>query len=538
MTKIKYHFFIKACTILSACLFAFIACNQKSSNALDKISADLQIITEKGIRATISHLNSIETNLNNKEEVKKEFLKARKSFKEIEVLLAFAEKENYASLNHANLTIVDEDSPSDIKILEPFGLQVLEEQLFDGEIDSVSIKRNINKTVSRLKLVEKNLFFNFKKHHLFWMMRDEIIRISTTDIAGFDSPVLLNSLEENQHAYNGITEVLNACSELFMSINLHEDFKQEIRTSIELFNTDFESFDRYNFIKNHAETQLKMLQEIAEDWQIDFPFELAISNSAKSLYSKTSFNVPHFTQTLGQNDKLIKQKVALGKKLFNDSRLSGGEELSCATCHKSDLAFTDTLATFKNLKRNSPTVTYAALQNSFFWDARAGSLEGQMLQVVNNADEFNTSIHTINEKLLEDSVYIALFEETYQSLPSRRNIQNAVAAYVSDLNEFSSKFDENIRGERNDLSKSEIRGFNVFMGKAACGTCHFPPLFNGTIPPDFSKSELEALGVPDEKNKQKLDDDLGRYAIFKTAERRHFFKTPTLRNIDFVAALA
>lgn len=326
--------------------------------------------------------------------------------------------------------------------------------------------------------------------------------------------------------------MLNACNKLFKSINLHESFKQELNESIEQLNADFETFDRYNFIKNHAEKQLKMLQELATDWQIEFTFELAISNQAKSLYSKSSFNIPHFTQTLVQDDSLFKEKVALGKKLFNDSRLSGGEELSCATCHKSDLAFTDTLATFRNLKRNSPTVTYAALQNSFFWDARAGSLEGQMLQVVNNADEFNTSIHSINEKLLEDSVYIALFEETYQALPSRQNIQNAVAAYVSDLNEFSSKFDENIRGERNDLSKSEIRGFNIFMGKAACGTCHFPPLFNGTIPPNFRKSELEALGVPDEKNNQKLDDDLGRYDIFKTAERRHFFKTPTLRNID------
>lgn len=190
MTKIKYQFFIKACTILSACLFAFIACNQNASSELEEISTELQEITKNGIRETIAHLNSIETSLSNKEQLKLEFIKARKSFKEIEVLLAFAEKENYASLNQANLIIVDEDSPTDIKILEPFGLQVLEEQLFDGDIDSISVKANINKTVSRLTLVEKNLFFDFKKHHLFWMIRDEIIRISTTGIAGFDSPVL------------------------------------------------------------------------------------------------------------------------------------------------------------------------------------------------------------------------------------------------------------------------------------------------------------------------------------------------------------
>mgnify|MGYP000565803691 FL=1 len=68
------------------------------------------------------------------------------------------------------------------------------------------------------------------------------------------------------------------------------------------------------------------------------------------------------------------------------------------------------------------------------------------------------------------------------------------------------------------------------MGKALCSTCHFAPVFNGTVPPNYLDTEMEAIGTPN-LAQNGLSEDLGRYYSFKTEERKHFFKTPTIRNI-------
>jgi cytochrome c peroxidase len=91
------------------------------------------------------------------------------------------------------------------------------------------------------------------------------------------------------------------------------------------------------------------------------------------------------------------------------------------------------------------------------------------------------------------------------------------------------------------LSEPARRGFNLFMGKAACGTCHFAPVFNGTVPPDYEDSESEVLGVPAAPvwKDAAIDPDMGRIANRRAAEHAPFnqyaFKTPTLRNIALTA---
>ena len=93
-----------------------------------------------------------------------------------------------------------------------------------------------------------------------------------------------------------------------------------------------------------------------------------------------------------------------------------------------------------------------------------------------------------------------------------------------------------MRGEKL-LSSKEINGFNLFMGKAKCGTCHFMPLFSGAKPPRFYFIESEVIGVPATKNKRqpKLDSDSGRFLITRQPLHLFSFKTPTLRNIALTA---
>ncbi len=97
----------------------------------------------------------------------------------------------------------------------------------------------------------------------------------------------------------------------------------------------------------------------------------------------------------------------------------------------------------------------------------------------------------------------------------------------------NSRFDKSISGRFDELSNDEKAGFNIFMGKAQCGSCHFLPLFNGLLPPNYVETEWESIGVPERSNStiKKLDSDIGRYGIIPAEIFKHSFKTPTLRNI-------
>ena len=90
-----------------------------------------------------------------------------------------------------------------------------------------------------------------------------------------------------------------------------------------------------------------------------------------------------------------------------------------------------------------------------------------------------------------------------------------------------------MRGE-GELSKSEKAGFNLFAGKAKCATCHYVPLFNGLVPPEFTETESEVIGVPAD-SKKTFDGDAGKYLFTRSAIHRNAFKTPTIRNIALTA---
>jgi cytochrome c peroxidase len=107
---------------------------------------------------------------------------------------------------------------------------------------------------------------------------------------------------------------------------------------------------------------------------------------------------------------------------------------------------------------------------------------------------------------------------------------NAIGSYVRSLVFLNSRFDAYMRGDGQALAAGEIRGFNLFMGKAKCGTCHYMPLFNGTFPPRYMKIETEVIGVPDKPGSAIVDADPGRFAIVPTESFRHAFKTTTIRN--------
>lgn len=458
------------------------------------------------------------------------FQRSRKHFKLVEPLLWATDKENYLRLNGPNLLMVDEEDATAIKKLEPFGYQVLEELLAEKPFPRETFTKVQKLTVNRLQFIHHNAHLRMKPHNVLWMWRDAIVRIATMGITGFDSPVFANSLAESRWVYQSIDSLVHFFQPQFSNQALRQQWQQSIKNAQLQLAADFDSFDRYRFIKECVHPQLALWVETANDWKVDFPFALAMQNNATSLFTDSTFNINYFADY--HQDNASKAKAALGRKLFHDVRLSSKQHMSCATCHQADKAFTDGLANFPQQKRNTPTLLYAGLQQGFFYDKRAGSLEGQIVKVVENANEFHTNLEHVENVVMSDTSYESAFNQLYDKADNNA-IRHALATYIRTLAPFNSPFDRNINNEENTLSRQAIKGFNLFMGKASCATCHFPPVFNGTVPPAFKESELEHLGVPARgEDSTQIDEDLGRYHVFETPERQHFFKTPTVRNIS------
>jgi cytochrome c peroxidase len=139
--------------------------------------------------------------------------------------------------------------------------------------------------------------------------------------------------------------------------------------------------------------------------------------------------------------------------------------------------------------------------------------------------------------LRQEKEYHHIFQNAFpgqrDSAISIPNISLSISAFLKTLSPFNSPFDRYLQGHRNELTQQQIKGFNLFMGKAQCATCHFVPVFNGLVPPLYKRSELEVLGTTRniDFTKPELDNDSGRFASFPIQFYKRAFKTPTVRNV-------
>ncbi|NJB69732.1 cytochrome c peroxidase [Saonia flava] len=510
-----------------------------SANTESMFNEDIRQYYFKTLDSAAYFIQKLDT-ANTLEINKKYFLKSREWYKRAEPMLIAYDYENYLSLNAPNLLKVEMEDFTDIKKIKPKSYQVLEELLYSTEeIFQKDLHLVLEYLKVRIPYIRKNhiLYTQRDRHHLK-MIRDAIVNIATKGITGFDSPMLANSLIEAIYNYESIQEVLSFYKSEFKDKTLYDEWTNEINKTIKTFkNQEFDSFDRYGFIKDHTNTQLALVDATASDWGIELNKSRALDPKAINLFSKNFFNMKMFS--LQGSPSISEERVELGRTLFNDKGLSRTGTISCATCHIRERAFTDGRRKAmgndgKDLQRNTPTLAYAVYQKTFFYDGRGDGLEGQIVSVVNNENEFHMDLKAIEEKIRTNPDYIEPFNKLYDGEITNMNVRNAIATYIRSLTPFDSKFDRNMQGLEESLTKEEILGFNLFMGKAACATCHFPPAFFGTVPPKYDETEFENLGLTKNTDFEHpiLDDDPGLYHPYEVEEKRHFFKTSTVRNIE------
>lgn len=214
------------------------------------------------------------------------------------------------------------------------------------------------------------------------------------------------------------------------------------------------------------------------------------------------------------------EKIALGKQLYFDGRLSADNKVSCASCHDPAKGFSNgeqfaTGVEGKKGGRNSPTVINTAFQKFQFWDGRAGSLEDQALGPIQNPIEMNMPLDAVVAKLNGINGYKQQFQKVFGTDVTADGIAKAIAAYERTILCGDAPYDHFKAGDKAALSESAQRGMTLFFGKARCSSCHTGP--------NFTDNSFHNIGV--------AGNDEGRAAISKSTGDKGSFKTPTLREI-------
>jgi cytochrome c peroxidase len=233
-------------------------------------------------------------------------------------------------------------------------------------------------------------------------------------------------------------------------------------------------------------------------------------------------------------DGFTPQQIDLGRYLFFDPALSVDGSISCASCHDPRQGFADGLGRSVGVSghkaaRSAPTLWNVAFLQSFFWDARAGSLEEQMLGPLYAADEMGNNPQQLLQTLNNSEEYRRLFRQAYPlgelDEISLGQIYRAITAFQTSLISLNSRYDRYAHGYHAALNDKEIEGMNVFRSFVArCAECHTPPL--------FTNQQIAVIGTPEPAG---MPLDIGAEKTFDARKLKGGFKVPTLRNIEKTA---
>jgi len=288
-------------------------------------------------------------------------------------------------------------------------------------------------------------------------------------------------------------------------------------------------------------------------------FQWPASNDAQKAPTKRTARpitpLPHPTHPL--DNPATPAKVALGRLLFFDPRLSADGAASCNTCHPAHTGYTARTAismggTGTSHWRNSSTLYNVAFFDKFNWDGARTSIEDQNDGAWSGAVAGNIDPEIAEERLAQVPEYRRQFRAVFgETEPTWANALRAVAAFQRTIVSKDVPFDDYLRGNENAIGTAAKRGYALFTGKANCIACHDGPLLSDDrfhalgVPasPDFLSSPLKQItfrfeqasnGVPREVYKS-ARDDWGLYYVTKRAQDAGKFRTPSLRELSHTA---
>jgi cytochrome c peroxidase len=387
----------------------------------------------------------------------------------------------------------------------------------------------------------------YTHHHFYLSNRLFLLNLATIYTTGFECPDVASVIPELRILLTETSKIYTTFNQSFPNTPITEKYLMLYAQTIQFANQqadDYTQFDHYTFVRDYINPLFALNQQMILDYRVfsSNMVDYSLNKQATSIFSKSLY--------FGQNPKGIFYSVKdetvlaeldqLGKQLFFDPILSGNNERSCASCHSPAQFFTDSTypasLSFDNktlLERNSPTLLNAQYNHLLMADGKHYTLQSQTKAVVSNPLEMGSSEMEMVQKVKSCKAYLKTFNKLLQYTPQEKeitpdHIASAVTYYYSKFSRYDSPFDR-MMNQQTTTSSNIQQGFNLFMGKAQCATCHFAPQFNG-VKPSYVGSEFEVLGVPADSAYSKQSADKGRYGINPAEQTLFAFRTGTIRN--------
>ncbi len=386
-------------------------------------------------------------------------------------------------------------------------------------------------------------------HHTFLCNRLYLLNLASIYTTGFDCPTPENVIPELKDMMRATLDIYHAHNAVFASQSFSPEYLELYKKALDFIETqpsDLEKFNHFAFIRDYVNPLYSLNQQFIRNYKVQSHsyMDFTLNNRAEGIFNKDVYRGQNELGVFGMVNKPeeLAELQALGKLLFYDPVLSGNHLRSCASCHISGQFFTDTTQITAlhfnrkdKLTRNTPSLINAGYNHLLMADGKHYTLQQQAMAVMLNPNEMGGNEKQILSEIKQIETYKKAFDKFLKYTPHKptltlEHIASALTAYYSSLSHFTAPFDE-MMNKQLTANQNVINGFNLFMGKAQCGTCHFVPIFNGVKPP-FIGSEFEVLGVPSDTAYNKLSPDSGRYLINPAFETLHAFRTGTLRNIS------
>lgn len=386
--------------------------------------------------------------------------------------------------------------------------------------------------------------------HFFLANRLFLLNLAGVYTNGFECPDTSQVIPELRNMVHAVKDIYTQYNLVYAQHPLSAAYLQlydKMLIFVDGQPNSYSLFDHFNFIRNWVNPLFGINQGFIREYAIYSANynDYALNNECNSIFDKSLF-ISQNTKgifSLVEDPQVLEQIKKTGKLLFYDPILSGNNKRSCASCHKPTEYFTDTTqATAPNfannghLPRNAPSLINSIFNHLSMLDGKHISLQGQARDVILNPEEMNSEEQSLVKKVMSCAEYKSAFRNFVKHTPEEKNVSlshivSAITYYYADFSQYYSPFDEAMN-EGKPVNEEVVRGFNLFMSKAQCATCHFVPHFNGVKPP-YIGSEFEVLGTPADPQYKKLSDDKGRYGVNPAEETLNAFRTGTVRNASF-----
>ncbi len=386
-------------------------------------------------------------------------------------------------------------------------------------------------------------------HHFYLCNRLFLLNLAAIYTTGFECPDTSRVIPELRLLMEGVSTIYQSFSKSFPQKSLNSSYLSLYNSAIDFVSRqpqNYSSFDHFSFIKNYVNPLFTHNQQAIKQYQVASRsfVDYTLNKTSGSIFNKELYNGlnPKGIYLRVDDEKVLKEIDKVGKLLFYDPILSGNNKRSCVSCHKPTEYFTDTLTAAslqynrKNfLPRNSPSLINVLYNHLAMLDGHHISLQNQTKAVITNPIELGNAETALLQKVLSCPDYKKVFKKLLEYTPLETeitfdHITSAITLYYSKFSKYYAPFDEAMNTNKS-LSEESKKGFNLFMSKAQCATCHFVPQFNGVKPP-FIGSEFEVLGVPADTGFKKLSPDKGRYEVNPAFETLNAFRTGSLRNTE------